>query len=94
MLPEGAACAECDQPNVLRCGNRVGDGQAMKLVNNLLSAGARLATLEIVAMGRKMGLPLASMTDVVNKGSGRNRTSKVMLQNMVAASRRPASPCR
>jgi 3-hydroxyisobutyrate dehydrogenase len=71
-------------PNVFRCGQRVGDGQAMKSLNNLLSAGARLATLEIVAMGRKMGLSLASITDVVNKGSGRNRTSKVMLPDMVA----------
>jgi 3-hydroxyisobutyrate dehydrogenase len=70
-------------PNVFRCGQRVGDGQAMKLVNNVLSAGCRLATLEIVAVGRKMGLSLASITDVVNKGSGRNRTSKLMLQNMV-----------
>jgi 3-hydroxyisobutyrate dehydrogenase len=68
--------------NVVRCGNRVGDAQAMKLVNNLLSAGARVATLEIVAMGKKMGLPLASMTDVINKGSGRNRTSKVVLPNL------------
>jgi 3-hydroxyisobutyrate dehydrogenase len=69
--------------NVFRCGDRVGDGQAMKLVNNVLSAGCRLATLEIVAVGRKMGLSLAALTDVINKGSGRNRTSKLMLQNLV-----------
>jgi 3-hydroxyisobutyrate dehydrogenase len=69
--------------NVFRCGARVGDGQAMKLVNNVLSAGCRVATLEIVAMGRKMGLSLAALTDVINKGSGRNRTSKLMLQNLV-----------
>ncbi|WP_244618236.1 NAD(P)-dependent oxidoreductase [Rhodoferax sediminis] len=68
---------------IFRCGSRVGDAQAMKLVNNVLSAGCRLATLEIVAMGRKMGLSLAAMTDVINKGSGRNRTSKVMLQGLV-----------
>ncbi len=76
-------------PNVLRCGARVGDAQAMKLVNNVLSAGCRLATLEVVAMGRKMGLSLASMTDVINKGSGRNRTSKLMLQSIVDG--KPAS---
>ena len=70
-------------PNVFRCGSRVGDGQAMKLVNNVLSAGLRLATLEIVAMGKKMGLSLETMTDVINKGSGRNRTSKVMMQNLI-----------
>jgi len=73
---------EAISPNVFRCGTRVGDAQAMKLVNNVLSAGTRVATLEIVAMGKKMGLPLASMVDVINKGSGRNRTSKVMLQGM------------
>jgi len=73
---------EAISPNVFRCGTRVGDAQAMKLVNNVLSAGTRIATLEIVAMGKKMGLPLASMVDVINKGSGRNRTSKVMLQGM------------
>lgn len=70
-------------PNVDHCGARVGDAQALKLVNNVLSAGCRLATLEVVAMGRKMGLSLASMTDVINKGSGRNRTSMVMLPNLV-----------
>jgi 3-hydroxyisobutyrate dehydrogenase len=70
-------------PNVFRCGTRVGDGQAMKLVNNVLSAGCRLSTLEIAAMGKKMGLSLETMTDVINKGSGRNRTSKVMMQNLV-----------
>ncbi|MEJ8850776.1 NAD(P)-dependent oxidoreductase [Variovorax rhizosphaerae] len=69
--------------NVFRCGERVGDGQAMKLVNNLLSAGCRLATLEIVAMGKKQGLSLATMVNVINKASGRNRTTKVTLQGMV-----------
>jgi 3-hydroxyisobutyrate dehydrogenase len=70
-------------PNVFRCGSRVGDGQAMKLVNNVMSAGCRLATLEVVAMGKKMGLSLETMTHVLNKGSGRNRTSKVVLQTIV-----------
>jgi 3-hydroxyisobutyrate dehydrogenase len=70
-------------PNVFRCGDRVGDAQAMKLVNNVMSAGCRLATLEVVAMGKKMGLSLETMTNVINKGSGRNRTSKVMLQTIV-----------
>jgi len=68
---------------VIRCGSNVGDAQAMKLINNMLSAGLRVATLEIVAMGKKMGLSLASMTDVINMGSGRNRTSKVMLSALV-----------
>lgn len=61
-------------PNVLRCGNKVGDAQAMKSVNNLLSAGCRMSTFEVVAMGRKLGLSLPALTEALNKGSGRNRT--------------------
>jgi 3-hydroxyisobutyrate dehydrogenase len=69
--------------NVFRCGERVGHAQALKLANNMLFAGSRLATLEIVALGKKMGLSLASITQVLNRGAGRNRTSQVVLQNMV-----------
>ncbi|WP_288823776.1 NAD(P)-dependent oxidoreductase [uncultured Paraburkholderia sp.] len=69
--------------NVIHCGTRLGDAQAMKLVNNTMNAGCRLATLEVVAMGKKMGLSLEAMTDVVNKGSGRNSTSKTMLPALI-----------
>jgi 3-hydroxyisobutyrate dehydrogenase len=71
-------------PNVFRCGRTVGDGQAMKLVNNLLSAGCRLAALEVAAMGRKLGLSLTAITDSLNKGSGGNRTSKTLLQSLAS----------
>ncbi|MBB3181049.1 3-hydroxyisobutyrate dehydrogenase [Variovorax sp. Sphag1AA] len=70
-------------PTVIRCGTRVGDAQAMKLVNNAMNAGSRLSTLEVVAMGTKMGLTLESMTDILNKGSGRNYTSEHMLTALV-----------
>lgn len=64
---------------VYRCGQRVGDGQAMKGVNNAINAGVRIGTLEAVAMGRKAGLSLASMTEVLNRGEARNQTSEKML---------------
>lgn len=64
---------------VYRCGQRVGDGQAMKGVNNAINAGVRIGTLEAVAMGRKAGLSLASMTEVINRGDARNQTSEKML---------------
>ena len=73
---------EAISPNLARCGSRVGDAQAMKLVNNVLSAGCRVATLEVVAMGRKMGLSLPAITEAINLGSGRNRTSRVMLRGL------------
>lgn len=68
---------------VLRCGDRVGDAQAMKLVNNTMNAGCRLATLETVAMGRKWGLTLRTLTKVLNAGAGRNLSTKNMLTALV-----------
>ncbi|MCM3372952.1 NAD-binding protein, partial [Bacillus velezensis] len=68
---------------VFRCGERVGDGQAIKLVNNVMNAACRLATLEIVAMGRKSGLPLATLTDLLNKSTARNRITETMLPAIV-----------
>ncbi len=64
---------------VYRCGTRVGDGQAMKMVNNAMNAGCRLGTLELVALGRKAGLSLDFMTEVLNKGAARNQTTEKML---------------
>ena len=65
--------------NVFRCGSGVGDGQAMKLVNNVMNGALRLATLEVVAMGRKMGLSLATLIDLLNKSTARNRITVHML---------------
>lgn len=65
--------------NVLRCGARLGDAQAMKLVNNTVNAGCRLATLEAAALGRALGLSLAAVTKLLDRGAGRNRMTEVML---------------
>jgi 3-hydroxyisobutyrate dehydrogenase len=66
-------------PNVFHCGERVGNGQTMKAVNNMMNAGCRLATLEAVAMGRKFGLSLEAMTEALNHTTGRNFTTQGML---------------
>ena len=55
-----------------RVGDRAGLGQAMKLLNNFLSATALAATSEAVAFGQAAGLDLATMLDVLNASSGRN----------------------
>ena len=54
-------------PNVFHCGERVGNGQTMKTVNNMMNVSCRLATLEVVAMGRKFGLPLELMTEAITQ---------------------------
>ena len=66
-------------PNVLYCGERVGNGQTMKAVNNMMNAACRLATLEAVAMGRRLGLPLQALTEALNHTTGRNFTTQGML---------------
>jgi 3-hydroxyisobutyrate dehydrogenase len=58
--------------NIFHVGSRPGQGQAMKLLNNFLSATALAATSEAMAFGRAHGLDLPMMVDVVNASSGRN----------------------
>jgi 3-hydroxyisobutyrate dehydrogenase-like beta-hydroxyacid dehydrogenase len=57
-------------------GEKPGSAQTMKLVNNLLSATAVVATSEAVVMGVKAGLDPAVMIDVINAGSGMNTASR------------------
>jgi 3-hydroxyisobutyrate dehydrogenase len=69
---------------VMYCGERVGDGQAIKAVNNVMNAACRLLNLEVIAMGRKAGLPLAGMIETINQSSGRSRISEVALPALLA----------
>ncbi len=68
---------------VFRCSDRVGDGQALKLVNNAIGAGYRMATLELVALGRAAGLGLAPIVAALNAGPGANFTTRNMLAGLV-----------
>ena len=53
-------------------GPRAGQGQAMKLLNNVLSATAQAASAEALLFGERHGLEIATMLDVLNASSGRN----------------------
>lgn len=64
---------------VFHSGKRVGDGHAMKAIDAAMDGCLRLGTLEVVAMGRKMGLSLESMADLLNNGAGRNRCTEQVL---------------
>ena len=57
-------------------GKQPGQGQTMKLLNNLLSATAMAISSEAVVMGVKAGLDPAVMIDVINSGSGMNTASR------------------
>ncbi|WP_235362725.1 NAD-binding protein [Burkholderia sp. A9] len=68
---------------IYRCGTRVGDGQAMKIVNNAMNAACRLGTLEVAVLGRKAGVSLADMAPFLNRGQARNQTTDKMLPALV-----------
>lgn len=53
-------------------GELPGQGQTMKLANNLLAASAIAVASEAMVMGVKAGLDPRVMLDVINAGSGRN----------------------
>jgi len=55
---------------ITHCG-ALGNGAAMKLVNNFLSAGIVATIAEAMALGLKAGLPLELMVDI-SRGTGTN----------------------
>jgi 3-hydroxyisobutyrate dehydrogenase-like beta-hydroxyacid dehydrogenase len=57
-------------------GTQPGQGQTMKLLNNLLSATAMAISSEAVVMGVKAGLDPSLVIDVLNAGSGRNSATQ------------------
>ena len=61
---------------VFHLGEGAGQGQTMKLANNLLAAAALAVTSEAMVMGVKAGLDPKVMIDVINLGSGRNSASQ------------------
>ena len=60
-------------------GDKVGQGQSLKLINNLLVATSLAAASEALVLGTKAGLRLESMLEVINASSGRSfATEKII----------------
>jgi 3-hydroxyisobutyrate dehydrogenase len=68
---------------VMHMGDTPGLGQAMKLVNNMLSAAGTLAAMEVMVMGAKAGLDPQKMLDVINVSSGRCFGTEVKIPECV-----------
>ena len=64
-------------------GGRAGQGQIMKLLNNLLSTTALAVTCEAFVAGAKAGLDADMMVAVLNAGSGRNSATMDKIPNAV-----------
>ena len=83
MLEANRALLESFTGNVFHVGDRAGQGQAMKLANNFLSATALAATSEAVAFGVAHGLDMATMIDVLNVSTGRNSATTDKFPNRI-----------
>ena len=69
--------------NVFHVGERAGQGQAMKLLNNFLSATALAATSEAISFGLAQGLEMTTMIDVLNASTGRNSATSDKFPNRI-----------
>lgn len=78
---EGAILDRC-RPLLERMGTTIlrtgplGSGQAMKALNNLVSAGGFLIAIEALLIGRTFGLDPATMVDILNASSGSNNSTQ------------------
>ena len=83
VLEANRALLESFTGNVFHVGDSAGKGQAMKLVNNFLSATALAATSEAVAFGVAHGLDMKTMIDVLNVSTGRNSATTDKFPNRI-----------
>ena len=70
--------------NPFHVGDGAGQGQALKLLNNFLSATSMAATSEAVIFGLKQGLAMDDILNVVNVSTGRTTASEDKFVKQVA----------
>jgi 3-hydroxyisobutyrate dehydrogenase len=72
--------------SITRCGE-IGAGQAMKALNNLVSAAGFLASVEALLIGARFGLDPEVMVDVLNASTGMNNSTQRKLKQFVLSRR-------
>jgi 3-hydroxyisobutyrate dehydrogenase-like beta-hydroxyacid dehydrogenase len=73
--------------SLLVVGDRPGQGQTVKVINNLLSASAIAITAEAVALGVKAGIDPATLLDVVHVSSGASNAASTKFPQQVLTRR-------
>ncbi|MGJ4949619.1 NAD(P)-dependent oxidoreductase [Bradyrhizobium sp. HKCCYLS20291] len=61
----------------------LGSGQAMKALNNLVSAGGFLIGIEALLIGQQFGIDPGLMTDVLNASTGMNNSTQKKFRQFV-----------
>jgi 3-hydroxyisobutyrate dehydrogenase len=82
VLERVAALLGAMGTTITRCGD-VGAGQAMKALNNLVSAAGFLVSVEALLIGSRFGLDPAVMVDVLNASTGMNNSTQKKLKQFV-----------
>jgi 3-hydroxyisobutyrate dehydrogenase len=72
--------------SIHRCGP-IGAGQAMKALNNLVSAGGYLIGIEALLIGQRFGLDPGKMVDVLNASTGMNNSTQKKFKEYVLSRR-------
>jgi 3-hydroxyisobutyrate dehydrogenase len=83
LLEQHRPALQAMMKNIFHVGDEAGQGQAMKLLNNFLSATAMAATSEAMLFGLAHGLDMKTMLDVVNVSTGRNTATSDKFVNRV-----------
>jgi 3-hydroxyisobutyrate dehydrogenase-like beta-hydroxyacid dehydrogenase len=68
---------------IVYLGSEPGLAQAMKLVNNMLSAANLAAACEVMVVGAKAGIPVDIMLEVLNNGTGQNSATLTKIPNNI-----------
>lgn len=74
---------DCVAAHVFYVGAEPGQAQIMKLLNNMLSFAAFVASCEAFALGVKAGLDPDAMVAVINTGTGRNSATTDKFPNNI-----------
>ncbi|WP_315811219.1 NAD(P)-dependent oxidoreductase [Bradyrhizobium sp. SZCCHNR2028] len=83
------AALDCVEPLLRAMGTTIhrigglGSGQAMKALNNLVSAGGFLIGIEALLIGQQFGIDPGLMTDVLNASTGMNNSTQKKFKQFV-----------
>ncbi|HKX19974.1 MAG TPA: NAD(P)-dependent oxidoreductase, partial [bacterium] len=85
MVGGPAALLESQRPvlesfgRIVHVGDRPGDGDVVKTINNLMSATTVWSAVEAVALARRAGVAPGRMLEAVNLSSGRSNTTETKI---------------
>jgi 3-hydroxyisobutyrate dehydrogenase-like beta-hydroxyacid dehydrogenase len=68
---------------IIYLSDRIGAAQAMKFVNNILSAANLALACEAMVLGRKVGLDPRAMLEVINNGTGQNSATLTKIPDQI-----------